>query len=75
MVYRVMVERDDSEPSRCVYSAFVVDIPNCFTTADSWEELEHNVKEVALLAIEVHGEAGRTYPLPSGFQFLVEVPA
>lgn len=74
MIYRVFVEQDRSDPERSRYSAFVPDIPNCFTSADSWEQLESMVQEAAALCIEMHGEHGRTYPAPTGFQFLVEVP-
>lgn len=75
MVYRVLVEKDDSEPGRCAYSAFVPDVPNCYTCAESWEELERMVREVVEACIEVQGEAGRAYPAPTGFVFQVSVPA
>lgn len=75
MIYRVLVEHDASDPSRCAYSAYVPDIPNCMTCADSLDDLAVSVREVAELAIEMHEEHGRTFPAPTGFQFLIQVPA
>jgi predicted RNase H-like HicB family nuclease len=77
MKYYAEVELGQT-PAQCAYNAIVPQLPGCFTTGESLEELKAHLFEAAQGWIEVSREQGRDYPMPTGFLLLfrpVEVVA
>ena len=47
------------------YSAYVPDLPVCFTVGDTLEETKENIKEAIELYLEEMKDTGKTIPKPS----------
>lgn len=74
MNYRVEVDR--GEPGQIAFGATVPDLPGCFTTGETLDDLLANLREVTALWIETAREAGDdSHPMPTGFTLQIEVPA
>jgi len=69
MRYAMVIEKGDHN-----YSAYLPDLPGCVTTADTIEELKHNMQEAIELHLEGLREDGLPLPEPSAVDF-VEVAA
>ncbi len=75
MRYVVQVEIGE-KPSECAYSALVPDLPGCFTTGETLDELQQNLKEAVEGWLEVARAQGWDVPpAPTGFLLQIEVPA
>lgn len=66
MKYLVEVEIGQ-KPTECLYSALVPELPGCFTTGESLEELQANLREAVELWIESAADDGAAHPTPTGF--------
>lgn len=67
MKYLVEIELG-KKPNECVYNALIPEPPGCFTTAQTFDELQHNLREAVELWLEVAREGGDTsHPEPTGF--------
>lgn len=71
MRYTVVVH-DEPEPDSVRYWAEVVEMPGCFTQADTLEDIMANVREAASLYRE--GQKAE-FPAPTGFLMQIEVQA
>lgn len=47
------------------YSAYVPDLPVCFTVGDTLEETKENIKEAIELYLEEMKDTGKSIPKPS----------
>jgi predicted RNase H-like HicB family nuclease len=61
--YTIEVYRDDSDGEQG-YVARVVELPGCFTQADSFAELEQMIPDAMRAWIETAQENGQTIPEP-----------
>jgi len=67
MKYCVEVELGQ-KPTESVYNALIPELPGCFPTAETFEELQHNLREVVEMWLECAKELGyETHPEPTGF--------
>ncbi len=57
------------------YSAYVPDLPVCFTVGDTLDEVKTNIKSAIELYLEEARETGVVLPLPKTMSTLVEVQA
>ena len=55
------------------YSAYVPDLPVCFTVADTLDEVKINIKSAIELYLEEAQESGMVMPLPKTISTLVDV--
>ena len=75
MKYRAEVELGTT-PSECAFTAIVPDLPGCFTTGESIEELHAHLLEAATSWLEATREQGdSSHPDPTGFILEIELPA
>ena len=70
MRYTVVVHRGET-PNELAFGAEVVELPGCFTTGNSLDELEINLHEAVTLYREGCEEK---YPEPTSFLLQLELP-
>lgn len=71
MQYVVIIEETEDGG----YSAFVPDLPVCFTVGESIEEVKENIKSAIELYIEEARETGTVLPMPKTISTVVDVRA
>lgn len=71
MKYVVIIEETEDGG----YSAFVPDLPVCFTVGDTLDEVKHNIKSAIELYLEEANETGMITPMPKTISTLIEVQA
>lgn len=71
MQYVVIIE----ETTDGGYSAYVPDLPVCFTVGDTLDEVKTNIREAIELYLDEARTAGTVMPLPKTMSALVEVQA
>ncbi len=69
MQYVVIIE----ETSSGGYSAYVPDLPVCFTVGDTLDEVKANIREAIELYLDEARETGMVLPMPKTMSALVEV--
>ncbi|WP_210422414.1 type II toxin-antitoxin system HicB family antitoxin [Spirosoma sp. KCTC 42546] len=71
MQYVVIIE----ETEEGGYSAYVPDLPVCFTVGDTLDEVKTNIKSAIELYLEEIREMGMVLPLPKTISTLVAIQA
>ena len=71
MQYVVIIEETGDNG----YSAYVPDLPVCFTVGDTLDEVKDNSKSAIELYLEEARETGTVLPVPRTMSALVEVQA
>lgn len=71
MQYVVIIEETEGGG----YSAYVPDLPVCFTVGDTLDEVKDNIKSAINLYLEEARESGIVLPLPKTISTLVDVQA
>ena len=71
MKYVVIIEETEDGG----YSAFVPDLPVCFTVGDTLDEVKDNIKSAIELYLEEANETGMIIPMPKTISTLIEVQA
>jgi len=69
MQYVVIIEETSSDG----YSAYVPDLPVCFTVGDTLDEVKANIREAIELYLDEARETGMVLPMPKTMSALVEV--
>jgi len=69
MQYVVIIEETENGG----YSAYVPDLPVCFTVGDTLDEVKDNIKSAIDLYSEEARETGVVLPLPKTMSTLVDV--
>ena len=57
------------------YSAYVPDLPVCFTVGDTLDEVKSNIKIAIELYLEEARETGMVLPMPKTMSTLIDVQA
>ena len=57
------------------YSAYVPDLPLCFTVGDTLDDVKANIKEAIELYLDEARETGMVLPMPKTMSVLVAVQA
>lgn len=71
MKYVVIIEETDGGG----YSAYVPDLPVCFTIGDTLDEVKANIRSAIELYLDEARETGMEMPMPKTMSALVEVQA
>ena len=71
MQYVVIIEETEGGG----YSAYVPDLPVCFTVGDTLDEVKANIKSAIELYLEEARETGMVLPMPKTMSTLIEVQA
>lgn len=71
MQYVVIIE----ETTDGGYSAYVPDLPVCFTVGNTLDEVKVNIREAIELYLDEVRETGMVMPMPRTISALVEVQA
>ncbi|SFE20419.1 type II toxin-antitoxin system HicB family antitoxin [Spirosoma endophyticum] len=71
MQYVVIIEETEGGG----YSAYVPDLPVCFTVGDTLDEVKANIKSAIELYLEEARETGMVLPMPKTMTTLIEVRA
>lgn len=75
MTYTVIYEHGPDADSNDTWSAYVPDLSGCFSTGDTREECELNIREAIELHLEGMREEGLPIPAPVSEAGQVEVAA
>ncbi len=71
MQYVVIIEATEDGS----YSAYVPDLPVCFTIGDTLDEVKVNIREAIELYLDEARETGMVLPMPKTMSAVVEVQA
>ncbi|GAB4028220.1 type II toxin-antitoxin system HicB family antitoxin [Spirosoma gilvum] len=71
MQYVVIIEETEDSG----YSAYVPDLPVCFTVGETIDEVKENIKSAIELYLEEARETGLVVPMPKTISTVIEVKA
>lgn len=75
MTYAVIYEHGPNDEGRDTWSAYVPDLPGCYSAGETREECEAMIREAIELHVEVLRDEGLPVPEPTSEVAMVEVPA